>query len=314
MKKEKVISIICIAAMIISWSAYFVTSKWMVDYTGSAFLAGFILRSFAFITLTIYIIIKKEFFQVFKMGKTALILLVIGVLGYLLDTFANIGFQHSDVSTGTILLKTDILMATFASAVIFKEKLHLTDHIGTLIMLGGVICILNIDFSNISLNWYDLFFLASALTVTTNAFVIKYTQKEYKASSNMIAYYNNFVVLLLFLISSLILGDFKFFNTNKIGSSLFWILAVVGGIAQSLIYIFYYRNLKIYPVWQVKLFLLFVPIVSSIIGLIAFDEKITLLKIIGLILVLLGAVLILLRDKINKQSNNKIGGVNVRNK
>lgn len=263
MKKVKIINIICIVSMILSWSAYFITSKWMVDYTGSAFLAGFILRAFAFITLTIYLVLKKEFFAIFKMGKTALILLVIGILGYLLDAFANIGFQHSAVSTGTILLKTDILMATFASAVFFHEKLHLTDHIGTIIMLAGVICVLNIDFKNISLNWYDLFFIASALTVTTNAFVIKHTQTKYKVNSDMIAYYNNFVVLILFLVSSLILGNFGFFNTDKINLPLFWILAILGGIAQSLIYIFYYRNLKIYPVWQVKLFLLFIPIVSS---------------------------------------------------
>jgi drug/metabolite transporter (DMT)-like permease len=284
--------------MVLSWATYYLVSKWAVDYTGSAFLAGFFLRVAAFVFLSLYILIKKEGKQLFRYGKTTISLFIIGLLGYLLDTFANLGFQHSQVGTGTVLLKTDILMANFATAIIFKEKLFPSDWIATLIMLGGVFLVLNIDYKNFSFNWYDIFFILSALSVTVNAFVIKGVQTRKSVDSDTIAYYNNFTVMILFLISALVAGDFGVLNSINTGGS-FILLVLMGGLAQSLIYIFYYRNLKRFPVWEVKLFLLLIPIVSCIVGVIAFGERIVSLQIVGAALVLIGASVILLRNKIN---------------
>ena len=104
--------------------------------------------------------------------------------------------------------------------------------------------------------------------------------------------------MILFLISALIAGDFGVFKTMDTSGN-FILLVLLGGLAQSLIYIFYYRNLKRFPVWEVKLFLLLIPIVSCIVGVIAFGEEIVALQIAGAGLVLLGASIILLRNKIN---------------
>lgn len=251
MSRMKWINALFIFGMVLSWATYFTVSKWAVDNTSSAFAAGLILRSAAFVFLTAYLIAKRKFINLFKTGKVAIVLLVIGILGYLLDTFANLGFSKSSVSTGTVLLKTDILMANLAAAIIFKDKLFVSDWLGTLVMLGGVLLVLNIDYKNFNFNWYDLFFILSALCVTVNAFIIKGSQSKYKVDSDIIAYYNNFVVMLLFLVSALISGDILVFGNIELNAT-FWLLVVIGGLAQSLIYIFYYRNLKNYPVWQVK--------------------------------------------------------------
>lgn len=288
-----------ITGMVLAWAAYFSLSKWAVDYTQSAFVAGFVLRAAAFLLLTIYLCVKKKFTGLFKTGKLAIILLIIGVFGYLLDTFANIGFKHGSVGTGTVLLKTDILMVNLASLIIFKEKLYWIDWIGTAIMLIGVIFVLNIDFSNFKFNWYDIFFILSALAVTINAFIIKSAQQKYNADSDTIAYYNNFTVMLLFLVSALITKDIKVLASLTLDFKFFG-LVILGGVAQSLIYIFYYRNLRHYPVWQVKLFLLLVPVVSLFIGVFAFGEKLVWLQYAGIALVLIGAALILFRNKILK--------------
>jgi len=292
--------ILYILGMVLAWATYFAVSKWAVGVTGSAFAAGLILRLAAFVFLTVYLFAKKQFFGLFKVGKTALLLLLIGTLGYLLDAFANLGFQKSSVATGTALLKTDILMANIASAILMKEKLRLSDWLGTVLMLCGVFLVLNINFKHFSLNWYDIFFLLSALAVTVNAFVIKGTQKKYGVASEHIAYYNNFVVMLLFLVSALIGGDFGWTGTIKTDWT-FFALVLLGGLAQTLIYIFYYRNLKKFPVWQVKLFLLFVPVVSCVIGIAVFDETPALLQFAGIAFLLAGGAVILLRNRIYKQ-------------
>ncbi|MGI6214121.1 MAG: DMT family transporter [Christensenellales bacterium] len=288
---------ISIIGMALSWAAYYALSKWAVDYT-TALLAGFLLRLSAFVFLTVYIIIKKKFAELFKYGRTTFIFLLIGLLGYLLDAFANLGFSRSTVSSGAVLLKTDILMACFASAIIFKEKLRLFDWIGAIASLLGAIFVINADFTDFAFNLYDLFFILSALSVTINAFVIKRAQAK-GADSDVIAYYNNFTVMLLFLISALIAGDFGVLKTAGADTRLFIPLAA-GGLAQTFIYVFYYRNLKVFPVWKVKLFLLAVPVISCLAGIAIFGEKIAITQFFGFALILAGAAAIILQSKFKK--------------
>ena len=115
----------------------------------------------------------------------------------------------------------------------------------------------------------------------------------------MIAFYNNFVVVILFTCASFISGDYKVLEEIKLGWE-FWLILAAGGLAQTLVYIFYYRNLNAHPVWKVKLYLLLVPIITCIVSLVAFNEKFTWMKIVGIVLVLVGATLIIFRDKLLK--------------
>ena len=237
--KDIVADVCCIAGMIVAWTGYYLASDWAVAFTGSAFAAGMLLRAGALVFLTVYLAARKKLGAVFRQGKTALVLLLIGVLGYMLDTFANLGFAYGSVGTGTVLLKTDILMANIVTAVFLKERLYLSDWVSTLVMLGGVILVLDIDFGSAGFNWYDLFFIASAASVTANAFVIKTAQDRLSADSDVIGYYNNFVVLVLFTLSSLIAGDFEALGAVEL--EVWHVFAFLGGgLAQTLIYVFYY--------------------------------------------------------------------------
>lgn len=286
-----------IAGMVISWTAYYAASKVTVAATGSAFLAGLALRSAAFVFLTAQLAAQKKLGNVFRQGKTAYILLLIGVFGYLLDTFANLGYAHGSLSAGTALLKTDVLMVNIATVAIYKKKLYASDWAGTAVMLAGVLMVLGVDPRGFTLNWYDLFFIASALCVSINAFVIKAAQDDCGADTDMIAYYNNFTVLLLFLVSSVAAGDIK--SPADFGGGFWWVVAA-GGLAQTLIYWFYYRNLKRYEVWTVKLYLLLMPVLSCVVGAVFLGERLTGGRIAGIGIVLAGAAIILLRGKINK--------------
>lgn len=297
--KAVAVDVFCIAGMIAAWTGYYLASDWAVAFTGSAFAAGMLLRAGAFVFLTVYLAVRGKLAAVFRQGKTALVLLLIGVLGYMLDAFANLGFSYGSVGTGTVLLKTDILMANIVTALFLKERLHISDWLATAVMLAGVVLVLDIDFENAGFNWYDLFFIASAASVTANAFVIKTAQDRLGADSDVIGYYNNFVVLLLFMLSSLIAGDLTTLGGLEIET---WhVFAFLGGgAAQTLIYVFYYRNLKKHPVWVVKLYLLFVPVLTCVAGVLLFDEPFGALKATGMFLVLGGAAVIALRSKINK--------------
>lgn len=288
-----------VICMVVSWSIFYAVSKVIVSATGSATFAGFLIRVAALIFLTIQLIADGNFKDLLKQGKAVYILLLIGLFGFLLDLFANLGYAHGSLSTGTALLKTDVLMVNIATVIIYKQKLYGSDWIGTGIMLVGVLMVLGINFKSIELHPTDLFFLLSAAAVSANAFIIKAAQQKYKVNSDMISYYNNFVVLLLFACSATITGDMNFSEINNVPG--FWWLVLLGGLGQTGIYFFYYRNLKHFEVWQVKLYLLLMPILSCFIGVLFLGETLTSTKIMGIIIVLIGAAVILLRGKLHPE-------------
>lgn len=291
-----------IAAMVVSWSVYYAVSKVMVASTGSALTAGFLLRAAALLFLTAQLLLDGSFKRLFHQGKAVVILVVIGVFGFLLDLFANLGYAHGSLSTGTALLKTDVLMVNLVTVLLYRKKLYLSDWIGTAVMLLGVLLVLDVDFGAMSFRSGDLFFILSAACVTANAFIIKAAQEKHGEDADMISYYNNFVVLLLFASGTALSGGLRLPEPGSVRG--FWALALLGGLAQTGIYFFYYRNLKRCEVWAVKLYLLLMPVVSCFIGVFFLGEELTAVKALGIGVVLLGAALILLRARLHGETGD----------
>ena len=296
---EKLKYTLMVAGMVLSWSIYYAVSKVVVGATGSPLLAGFLLRSAALVFLTVQLVLDGSFSRLFHQGKAVFILVVIGVFGFLLDLFANLGYQYGSLSTGTALLKTDVLMVNLATVMIYRKRLYLSDWLGTGIMLVGVLLVLGVDFGGMELHPTDLFFLLSAACVSINAFIIKAAQEKYHEDADMISYYNNAVVLLLFGCSAMLAGDMRADAVGTVPG--FWWLVALGGLAQTGIYFFYYRNLKHFEVWLVKLYLLLMPVVSCFIGVFFLHEELTAKKLVGILVVLAGAAVILQRARINRE-------------
>lgn len=302
----KLKSALMIGGMVLSWSVYYTVSKLLVDATGSAALSGMLLRLAALVFLTVQLYEDHTFGALIRQGKKQFIALIsIGVFGFLLDLFANLGYAGGSLSTGTALLKTDVLMVNLATVIIYRKKLFASDWAGTLVMIGGVLLVLGVDFRGIRFNPTDLFFILSAMCVTVNAFIIKNAQENYHEDADTISYYNNFVVLLLFSSTAALTGAV---SPSALRLTPFmWGMVALGGLAQTGIYFFYYRNLKHYEVWVVKLYLLLMPAVSCFIGVFFLNEELTGRKLLGIFTVLCGAVLILLRGRINRKSIQPAG-------
>jgi len=297
--KEDLKYTLMVTGMVLAWSIYYAVSKILVSLTGSALTAGFLLRLAALVFLTAQLLLDKSFARLFHQGKAVFILLLIGVFGFLLDLFANLGYLNGSLSTGTALLKTDVLMVNLATVILYRKKLYLSDWIGTAIMLGGVLLVLGVDFGGMRFAFTDLYFLLSAACVSANAFIIKHAQEKYHEDADMISYYNNFVVLLLFALSLGVTGRFEP-GALHFEAKTWWLIAL-GGLAQTGIYFFYYRNLKHFEVWLVKLYLLMMPVVSCFIGVFFLEEELTTGKLLGILTVLAGAAVILLRARINHE-------------
>ena len=70
--------------------------------------------------LTVQLVADGQFKGLFHQGKAALLLVVIGAFGFLLDLFANLGYAGGTLSTGTALLKTDVLMVNLITVAVYE--------------------------------------------------------------------------------------------------------------------------------------------------------------------------------------------------
>lgn len=289
-----------IAGMVIAWTIYYAVSKFTVDRTGSPYAAGFLLRAAALVFLTVQLAVTGGFRDLFRQGKATVILVIIGVFGFLLDLFANLGYANGgSLGTGTALLKTDVLMVNLLTVAILRKRLYATDWLGSILMLFGVLLVLGLNFKELTFRPTDLFFIASAACVTANAFIIKAAQDKHGQKADTISYYNNFVVLLLFALFAVSRGDLAALRSSETLG--FWWLVALGGLAQTGIYFFYYRNLKRHEVWIVKLWLLLMPVLSCVVGVLFLNEEPTAWKLVGIGVVLIGAMIILLREKLHPE-------------
>ena len=186
--KERIKDVGMIAGMVLAWSIYYAVSKVMVGATGSAYAAGFLLRAAALVFLTVQRAVTGGFRDLFRQGKATVILVIIGVFGFLLDLFANLGYANGgSLGTGTALLKTDVLMVNLLTVAIYRKRLYATDWLGTLLMLAGVLLVLGLNFKELTFRPTDLFFIASAACVTANAFIIKAAQDRHQQKADTIS-------------------------------------------------------------------------------------------------------------------------------
>lgn len=231
-----------------------------------------------------------------KSGKEGVLLLCVGVLGFLLDYFSFLGLQNASSNVGSALLKTDVFFALLLGAFVFKtsRRPHLREYAATMVLLIGVLLILDIRPGAVHVQKTDLFFIASALCVTLNAFLIQHIQKKYATKNDVIAFYNNFFTMLLFLAAHLCTQEMKAASQNN---PQLLVLIAAAGSTQALIYLLYYRGLAVYPVWLVKTVLLLMPVFSMLLNLLFFDVRPSLRHVFGTIIVLASAAYILCVQK-----------------
>lgn len=280
------------------WGCYYVASQKAVEGM-SVFSVGVVVRFITLILLTIIMWKKGQLKLLLQTQGVVKRLILIGCLGFALDLTAFIGLSLSPAGSGTALLKCDIIFVNLISVIIYKERFTKRDWLYTIIMLLGVLMVMGINplhfrFSGAG----DIFFILSALFVSINAFVIKSVQLDKKnpTQDNVVAYYNNIVTMLLFTVTSLAMGTFG--QIFALGSHSGTLLAVsLAGVGQTLIYVVYYYDLRRFPVWIVKVFLLLMPIVSTVISFLLFDEVMSSNQYLGMVVVLLGALGVLIEQK-----------------
>ena len=256
----------------------------------STYTTGVFTFVIVLVLLTATMLIKGTFKDLFTVKPLLPKLLLIGIIGFSVNFTNFFGFQLGNAQTGAFLLKTDVLMVNFASLLIYKEKFTKKDWLYSLIMFVGVLMVIDVDFSAMTFNFGDLFFLASALLLTWNTFNISgvLKQKKVPISQMTVAYYNVHITMTLFITTFLATGKMGevaiAFDTTGI-----LIALVVSGLMQYFLFLSYYKALAELPAWIVKVILLIIPIITLVETFFIYDTVPTTMAIVGCVIVLISA-------------------------
>lgn len=285
MKKYSVVIVLAFV-----WAAYYY-SLGISNKQISPFATGVFIRFFTFIILTAVMAAGGRIKQLKVEKRFVPRLALIGCMGFLLDITAFVGSRYGNPATGSILLKTDVIMIGIMSAVLYKQKLSGKEWTLVGIMLAGVSLVLGIQPGNISFHPTDICFLLSAFFVSVNAFLIKSVQR-WGIPNNVIAYYNNFVTMIFFCGATAMAGAGGDLRASFGSLPLLTALAV-GALGQFFVYIFYYRALQTLPVWNVKVVLLLIPIITLFYDFIFAGKTPSPTMLLGTVIVLTSAYLVI---------------------
>lgn len=216
---------------------------------------------------------------------------LVAAVAFLFDVLINIGLQYSSTSSGTALLKTEILFVFLLDAFIRKKPLNAVEYILSILMAVGVFLIIAGGQSTFDI--WSILFVISAMLNSFCAFGIKKIQADYSIDSYQIAYFNNVVSLILYaIVTVLFVEKGSFVQLRNI--NLCHLLLCV--LCQTLLMLTYYKALQITQVWIVKVVQLAIPILTILMQLSFYGEALGMIQYIGIALSLMSALFLIMKS------------------
>jgi drug/metabolite transporter (DMT)-like permease len=232
---------------------------------------------------------KKDIIPIFMLG-------FFGVMVYHLGL--NYGEQYISAGAASLIIATIPVLVVIMAFVFLKEKITSKKLLGVIIALCGVviISILGTPGKSIEIN-YAYGALAVVIAAVMGAFYTiagKKLLERYTALS---------LTVYAMLFGSVVLIPLLFLNPSIIDqvtamSAYSWFAIVFLGVFSTVIgYVFWYVGLEIKSTSEVSVYLYAIPVLSTIISYFLFDDKITMFFVLGGILVIVGLVLVNIKDK-----------------
>jgi drug/metabolite transporter (DMT)-like permease len=175
--------------------------------------------------------------------------------------------------------------------IFLKEKMKTLDFLGVAFMLGGFFLVSGFNPLKFKFNQAgDILFLIQALLLSINALLIK--RLLVKGISGFV------IASINLLLTSILFFSFSFFldyisDIGLVFEGINILLVSALGILVGSNYLFYYSALRNIPIWLVKVLVLFVPILTAILGYLFLSEILTQRHFYGIILTIAGGIIIL---------------------
>jgi drug/metabolite transporter (DMT)-like permease len=225
---------------------------------------------------------KKDILPIFLLGFTGIVIYHLGL---------NYGEQDISPSAASLIIATIPIFVVVLAVIFLKEKITLKIVLGIILSLVGVVIISIIGKPDILI---EINYVSGAFAVLIGAIVgAGYTV----AGKKMLSRYSALsLTVYAFLFGSLGLIPFisnSLFEEVVAMSVTGWSVVIFLGIFSTVIsYVLWYVALEIKSASKISVYLYFIPVLSTIISFILFQDKITWLFIFGGALVILGLYIV----------------------
>ncbi len=285
MKNGKVYIVLIIS--MIFWGFSFVWAKVALETYSpiSVVLLRLIVSSVA-----IYIFVKISRIKIRLLKKDIKLFILLAFfepfLYFLGETF---GLQRVSATTASVIISTIPIFVPIFAFILFREKLSFINITGSIVsFIGVLIIIFNKNFSlDASLSGV-LLMMVAVFAATGYSLVVKNITERY-----------NPVIIVLFQSSFAILGFFPLFlifdlnNFLSIEHNSNSIIAIIqlGIFASSIAFILFAYGIRKIGVSKAGFFSNLIPIFTAIIAFFLLDERLSIIKYIGIAIVILGLFL-----------------------
>jgi len=284
--KKYGVHIVAILAMLF-WGMSFIWSKIVLE-TYSPVTTIFFRLIISVLAMFLFVFITKQI-EVIKKKDLKILILSSIFNPFLYFIGENFGLQNVSASLTSVIISTIPVITPFIVIFFYSEKITKLNILGLILSFIGVLIIIFSDSEKLEGNFVGiaLLFMAVISAIFYTIFVKKLSN-NYKAIT-IVAWQNLFGIILF-------LPLFLYFDFNEVihitpDYKTLFSLAMLGILASSAAFIFYTYAIKLLGIIKTNLYTNLVPVFAFIFSFIILGETVTLLKLSGLIIVLLGVVL-----------------------
>jgi drug/metabolite transporter (DMT)-like permease len=255
----------------------------------SPFMAGIVMFSVGGGMLFFHLTVSRQF-RLGTVKRNIKSLLLVGSIGAGCNIFLLTGVRLTSAANAAVLGKADVLFALIFSALVFHEPIRKNTLWFIPLMIIGMFLLSTGTGLNFGKTGQigDWLVLGYAFLLALNAYFIKKSVKD--TGALLLGFSNCLVNTVVFVVMQLIfypVADFVSINRQSAA------ILMAGGLCVYLFFIGYYQALKRLPVWEVRLLMLGVPVVTAVLGFCFIGEVLSGRQLIGMVLILSGAAGIL---------------------
>jgi len=256
------------------------------------------------VTFLILVVLKRNWFsKIYKKDIPSIFLL--GFFGVMVYHFGlNYGEQYITAGAASLIIATSPVYIVILAAVFLKEKITFFKFLGILLALFGVIIISILGKQGEKIQIQTAFAAIAVLIAAIVSAFYTITGKKLLSRYNGLS-----LTAYAILFGSIILIPLSIFNSSLINEvsnmqSVTWFAVIFLGVFSTVIgYGIWYMALEIKTASEISVYLYAIPVLSTIASYILFKDAITIFFILGGIFVIIGIVLVNMKQKnsINKK-------------
>lgn len=281
---------ISVSTAVILWGFSFIWTNSLLQQNFPVFSLVFFRMCFAAIILLTTSIVFKKLERVAKRdwGWFFLLVFMEPFMYFIGETFGMKIVNSPTLSS--VIISTIPIFALVAGRIFYKEKITGFNVFGILLTVPGILLVVfekgGVDFSH-SIGILLLFFAV----ISAVGFSVVVKQLAYKYNSYTIVTYQHLLGAILFLPFFLYHDSNAFSFNNLLNADILKPLLFLAALCSSLAFILFINSIKALGVARSNIFTTLVPIVSATGAFMLGQEGISIRKLIGIVIVVVGVII-----------------------